>query len=402
MKWHRTNRKPKINRNWPSPLRLLNFVLAFALIGTLLLYFTKAAPTPGLYGSIEKHQVDMINGTRAQSGIAGVQHIECLNAVAEQWTQTMASQGYISHNPSLGNMVSYACGTSWNRITENVGVGYESSELFNAFMTSSGHKANILDKAVTKTGVGAYHGSDGRLWVTQVFARCTSCGGAWATAASLPSDPVAPASVTGNVDVANCRRIAGWAFDKNKSASSIPVHIYVDGVGYNTGNTAVSRPDVNSAYGISGTHGFDWVVPDTWRDGKTHTAQIYGLSVSGTPNVLIAQRTLDACASPIGVVDAASCSAVSGWAFDMNDVARSIDVHIYIDGVGYNTGPTKVSRPDVNSAYGAYGVTGTHGFSYPTPSRWKDGRQHQAAAYGINVGAGGNSYLGSRTFGPCY
>jgi hypothetical protein len=173
-------------------LRLLNFTLLFGLVGVLFLFFAAAAPIPGYYGSVEQDQVNRINGQRAAIGRGSLKHIECLNTVAELWTKKMVDRGGISHNPSLANEVQYVCGGAWSILGENVGVGYSSDGIFTAFMNSPGHKANIIDGRFTKVGTGAYWSPDGRLFVTQVFANCSSCTAPWNTNASLPADPVAP------------------------------------------------------------------------------------------------------------------------------------------------------------------------------------------------------------------
>jgi hypothetical protein len=172
-------------------LRLLNFTLLFGLVGVLLLFLAAAAPIPGMYGSVEQDQVNRINYTRSVNGRGGLQHIECLNTVAERWTERMVAAGGISHNPNVANEVTYICGGAWSIVGENVGVGYSSEGIFNAFMNSPGHQANILDGRFTKAGLGAYWSSDGRLFITQVFANCSSCTSAWNTNATLPADPVA-------------------------------------------------------------------------------------------------------------------------------------------------------------------------------------------------------------------
>lgn len=91
-------------------------------------------------------------------------------------------------------------------------------------------------------------------------------------------------------------------------------------------------------------------------------------------------------ASPTGVVDSGSCSAISGWAYDPDVPASSIDVHFYADGpAGSGTflgaATANQSRPDVNSAMG---VTGNHGFTFNTPDSLKDNGTHYIYAYGIN------------------
>lgn len=172
--------------------QLTFFGLFLALVGTWAIYFVVAATIAGFYGSAEQDQVNRINSARASAGNGSLQHIECLNAIAEGWTKKMADAGRISHNPNLGNEVTYACNKSWSLLGENVGVGYDSAGLFNAFMASPAHKANVLDSRFVKVGLGAYYTTDGRLWVTQVYATCISCNGKWNQNASLPSDPVAP------------------------------------------------------------------------------------------------------------------------------------------------------------------------------------------------------------------
>ena len=73
------------------------------------------------------------------------------------------------------------------------------------------------------------------------------------------------------------------------------------------------------------------------------------------------RRNLDSCVGGDGVI------TVSGWAYDPDAPAKSIDVHVYIyksDGstlyMPIQAVKANVSRPDVNSTYG---ITGNHGFS---------------------------------------
>lgn len=192
-----------------SPLKIVNFMLAFALIGVAYLIFASAAILVGYYGSVENDQVSRINSARAVVGKSAYQHIECLNSVAESWAKKMSDAKDVSHNPNLVNDVKSKCGSGRGELGENVGVGWDSKSLFDAFMSSPAHKANILstctyywDKdgnpytapvlttcAFKKVGLGAYKSSDGRIWVAQVFANCITCSGTWATNASLPEDP---------------------------------------------------------------------------------------------------------------------------------------------------------------------------------------------------------------------
>jgi len=92
---------------------------------------------------------------------------------------------------------------------------------------------------------------------------------------------------------------AGWAFDPNaysdpvNGAPAIFVDVYVDGpdgsgaAGYRI-VANVSRPDVNSAYGITGNHGFNFTLPAQYQsDGHNHTIYPYAISLFGQPNILL-------------------------------------------------------------------------------------------------------------------
>ncbi|MGQ0537299.1 MAG: matrixin family metalloprotease [Methanobacteriota archaeon] len=92
---------------------------------------------------------------------------------------------------------------------------------------------------------------------------------------------------TGVVDAVTCTSVRGWAFDVDESDVSIQVHVYIDGTGYNTGATSVFRGDVNAAYGIAGTHGYDWAPPTSWLNGATHSVTVYAINIPGGSNPVI-------------------------------------------------------------------------------------------------------------------
>jgi hypothetical protein len=81
---------------------------------------------------------------------------------------------------------------------------------------------------------------------------------------------------------------------------------------------------------------------------------------------------------------------VSGWALDPDSTA-SIEVHVYINGGGYNLGPADLSRPDVAAAFPGYGDR--HGFQAELPLSPGD---NQVCVYAINVGVGSHRLLGCR------
>lgn len=124
-----------------------------------------------------------------------------------------------------------------------------------------------------------------------------------------PPQPPPNQKPVGYLDVADCSIIGGWAFDPNTPSDSISVHIYDGGAGPGKLITSVtadgSRPDVNSAYGISGNHGFTINTPSNLKDGKSHSIYAYGIDSSGDPNfssdLSNSPQTLS-CKLPVGDV----------------------------------------------------------------------------------------------------
>lgn len=81
----------------------------------------------------------------------------------------------------------------------------------------------------------------------------------------------------------------GWVIDPD-TAASIPVHVYVNGVGYLV-NAGVSRPDVGAAFPDYGPlHGYSFSVP---APAGSATVCVYGIESAGSGgNVLLGCRTL--------------------------------------------------------------------------------------------------------------
>jgi hypothetical protein len=150
-----------------SPLRR---VVALALLaatltaGALIPATAAGAGTPSEdeYSFLQK-----INYERVGRGLAPVVSDTELNPTARTWSQHMASQNVLSHDPNLVATVS-SIEPAWRGVAENVGYGYSVSGLHDAFMASSGHRANILNGSYNRIGIGVVH-SGGRIWVTVRF-----------------------------------------------------------------------------------------------------------------------------------------------------------------------------------------------------------------------------------------
>ena len=71
--------------------------------------------------------------------------------------------------PTLGDRARYV-GYRYSRISENVALGYPNAEaVVNGWMTSTGHRRNILDGGVVETGIGIARSAAGGVYYCQVF-----------------------------------------------------------------------------------------------------------------------------------------------------------------------------------------------------------------------------------------
>jgi hypothetical protein len=131
-----------------------------------------------------------VNNARAGVGEGGVIRSGCLTDAAREWSQQMAASGSLSHASDWVQRIERHCGGAYTRLGENVGVGPDEPTVFNAFMGSPEHQANILYGDQQFIGVGDFVDGNGTRWVTQEFATCHGCGAPWTNA---PYDPPPPA-----------------------------------------------------------------------------------------------------------------------------------------------------------------------------------------------------------------
>lgn len=111
---------------------------------------------------------ELVNQSRASYGLPRLIPDRELQVIANRRANRMAGNGYLSHTPNLGDQLSWG----WWAWAENVGGGPDVGWVHGAFMRSWLHSSNILDPAFNYVGVGVAYGSDGTVYVAQVF-------GAW-------------------------------------------------------------------------------------------------------------------------------------------------------------------------------------------------------------------------------
>ena len=77
--------------------------------------------------------------------------------------------------------------------------------------------------------------------------------------------------------------VSGWAFDPDTPATSIPVHVYVDGVGKAL-TADLDRPDIDRVFRVGRAHGFATSVPAS--PGR-HEVCVHALDTTRAPNTLL-------------------------------------------------------------------------------------------------------------------
>ena len=113
--------------------------------------------------SFEQQVADLVNEERAKHGLSPLMHRADIKNVAEKKAMDLINSNYFSHNsPNYGspfNMLK-TFGISYRTAGENIAKGQKSpQEVTNAWMNSSGHRANILKPEFDSIGVGYYQGA---------------------------------------------------------------------------------------------------------------------------------------------------------------------------------------------------------------------------------------------------
>lgn len=115
--------------------------------------------------SAELSMGSLVNKARVAAGRAPLSLRSNITYVAHRWSANMAAKRRLYHNPYLARQLA---GISWSYLGENVGYGSTVAGVFNAFMKSAPHKANILNGRYKRIGIGVVAGG-GKYWVTLDF-----------------------------------------------------------------------------------------------------------------------------------------------------------------------------------------------------------------------------------------
>jgi uncharacterized protein YkwD len=130
-----------------------------------------AEPAPVVNGEFEAQVAQLVNVERAKNNLPPLKLLSSLTAAARYHAMDMAVDNYFNHSSmdSAGGELKVVCGTfdrislwykGWNGAAENIAAGFSSpQQVMDGWMSSAGHRANILNPDYTEFGVGYYSGS---------------------------------------------------------------------------------------------------------------------------------------------------------------------------------------------------------------------------------------------------
>ena len=162
-----------------TPFRIHRLVAVALALGATLAVALPGAPATAFsttstgirLNAVEARLVALINHARTSRGIPALQVTPGTTDVARRWSASQASRNLMSHNVNVLDHLERSGSLQWGNYGENVGYAYNNGtdSLFNAYMASPGHRANILSRSFRYLGIGWAERPDGKGFNTQVF-----------------------------------------------------------------------------------------------------------------------------------------------------------------------------------------------------------------------------------------
>jgi hypothetical protein len=82
------------------------------------------------------------------------------------------------------------------------------------------------------------------------------------------------AAYVGSHDIADCRHVLGWVYNKSAPEAMVDVAILDGDKLVATVHANQFRPDVADAGFGTGRYGFDYPIPPAWKDGRVHSIRV--------------------------------------------------------------------------------------------------------------------------------
>jgi uncharacterized protein YkwD len=150
-------------RHWVVPLA---YVLAL---------MTAAPASAQQFSGFAQDVLNLVNVERARIGLTPLVRATELDSAAQQHSQSMADNGFFSHTGLDGSSPferMRRAGYAFVDAGENIAVGFATPQaVMEAWMNSTGHRANILQPYFSEIGIGiaARSGTTGPIYWTQDF-----------------------------------------------------------------------------------------------------------------------------------------------------------------------------------------------------------------------------------------
>ena len=202
-------------RRPPRRLRALVCALAVSSLALLPFVAPPAASAAELsclstsVATVQKQILSEVNAARSSAGAKALTENAAIDTVAMKWSASQAGSNTMKHNPSYSSQMP----TGWTAAGENVAYGYAYNKVTTAWLNSSGHRANILNKSFTHIGIGVACSSKGQAYYTQNFGAYKTDPGTTAAAptAVTASAGAASATVTWSAETySGARAITGF------------------------------------------------------------------------------------------------------------------------------------------------------------------------------------------------
>ena len=147
---------------------------SICVLAAVLLPSIAGMPESPKIGSVaEQYLFSAANAERAQRGLRPLRWDETLHRAAQRHAGEMAARASISHQyPGELDLEGRgrAAGARFTVISENVAEAWSAPEIHDAWMHSSGHRANLLDPRVNSVGISVMR-RGGQLYAVEDFDR---------------------------------------------------------------------------------------------------------------------------------------------------------------------------------------------------------------------------------------
>lgn len=122
----------------------------------------------------EQEAGNLLNSDRSRYNLAQLTIDPELSRIARIKSQDMLTGGYFSHtSPTYGDVRDMLThfGYSYTAASENIARHATVEKAQAAFLSSPGHRRNIMSTAYTKVGLGVALTAEGYVYLTQIFVR---------------------------------------------------------------------------------------------------------------------------------------------------------------------------------------------------------------------------------------